>query len=148
MNHWYNRPSTTGSLSVCHTRHAAGFFAFGDRSLHIDLSFGHPLVRQSSQRPSYSHCGLGAELQPDKSLPKRWDWFGCVCHRCPPRRLGFESERDLTHLPTTPQFDVCTRKGHLCQCVVDGTVVTRSGDCFVGAMGWLRTCRQAYVKHQ
>lgn len=73
-------------------------FAFGNQTLHVDLTFDHPLTRRSSshpektrtfgrisakapEKPCHTHCGLGSELVRDTRQPEQWQWFSCVCHR-------------------------------------------------------------------
>lgn len=120
--------------------------AFGGRTIHLDLFYGHPLVR-SSQTSDLSpvkerrHCGIGSELVPDTTKPKGWQWFGCVCHR----RAGYsESEHEqrfaVNKFSRTiePCDDRCL-EGLMCNCEQLGSA------CFVGVMGWLLTCGQAYV---
>jgi hypothetical protein len=70
--------------------------AFGNRTLHVDLTLDHPLIRnpkshappsrrdreadhsKSVRRP---HCGLGSDLVLNTNHPKQFRWFSCVCHR-------------------------------------------------------------------
>jgi hypothetical protein len=130
-------------------------FAFGDRTLHIDLTFDHPLTRKSSARKkqkratalpaiSPAHCGFGVELVRDPSQPKQWQWFSCVCHRRPVRQYPGTSKIE-------PHEDGCIAgprvgsepgmrgwAGLLCLCEFDPSL-----ECFIGVMGWLRACRQA-----
>jgi hypothetical protein len=128
-------------------------FAFGNRTLHIDLTFDHPLTRKSSARKkrsralpaiSQAHCGFGVDLVRDPSQPKQWQWFSCVCHR-----------RLVQQYPGTsriqPFEDGCIAgprvgsepgrrgwAGLLCRCEFDPSL-----ECFIGVMGWLQACRQA-----
>lgn len=76
--------------------------AFGNRTLHVDLTFDHPLTRKprdslrhrnpiksafGTQRERLNaetgtpHSGFGTNLIRDNRQPKQWQWFSCVCHR-------------------------------------------------------------------
>lgn len=125
--------------------------AFGGRTIHVDLAYGHPMTRRpaaagagtAARSPGAPHCGLGSELVPDTRQRERWRWFSCVCHR----RAGY-SEPELAQRRADvlclrsetiePCDDTCL-EGAGCDCEPSGTA------CFVGAMGWLVACRQAYV---
>lgn len=121
-------------------------YAFGDRTIHVDLSWRHPLVRQSlksnPQEVTKRHCGLGQELIEDETKPKRWQWFSCVCHRSlETEEIGkiafFKFESRIW-----PFEDECL-SGKLCDC---GCSDARElGDCFLGATGWMLACRGAYA---
>jgi len=129
--------------------------AFGGRRVHTDLSFRHPLKRQTASSSSDTaingngtrrHCGLGMELVPDESQPEQWQWFGCVCHR----RAGYsevEKERRYAAMEVVQTIEPCDDtclEGSEAMCSCPGGEGD-DGDCFVGAMGWLLTCWQAYV---
>lgn len=114
--------------------------AFGDRTVHLDFSFDHPMVYLSDEeaQKQRSHCGIdpGQARRPkrDTTRPKAWRWFSCVCHRDTESRvpgIGSSSE---------PYTDIC----------LGGTAGSCRGwrgkfpyKCFIGVMGWLLTCRQA-----
>ncbi|KAM0271942.1 hypothetical protein ACHAQH_008880 [Verticillium albo-atrum] len=69
-------------------------YAFGHQTLHIDLAFRRPfapapLTTPEKEQPHahifcdhmYFHSGQGfRRITVDKSSPKAWRWFGCVCH--------------------------------------------------------------------
>ncbi|KAG9253482.1 uncharacterized protein F5Z01DRAFT_140062 [Emericellopsis atlantica] len=125
-------------------------YAFGERTVHIDLSWRHPLVRRSApvsgagpQGASKKHCGLGEQLVEDNTLPKRWQWFSCVCHRSAetenPTRIAFFK------LETTiwPFEDKCL-EGEYCDCGGSDRPGQGQEDCFLGVIGWLLACRGAY----
>lgn len=126
--------------------------AFGGSTLHISLTYGHPLVPRppetvaQGEQTANRHCGLGSRLVPDKAQRQAWQWFGCVCHR----RTGYstsEMEQRWANnkftLTIEPCDDECL-KGILCRCELkEGT--SDNAECFVGIMGWLLACRQAYV---
>ncbi len=137
--------------------------AFGNRTLHIDLIYGFPLAHKSLRfRPANkaatrSHCGLGNGPVRDTHKPIGWQWFSCVCHR---RLTWPDEERCPSSLKARiqPWEDVCLRyagfpkpevlqdrAGLFCLCESDASGSPNPIDCFIGAMGWLLTSRQAYV---
>lgn len=127
--------------------------AFGNRTLHVDLTFDHPLVRRPSSRinkwrkpgpDARVHCGFGTQLVRDASRPKRWQWFGCVCHRRLVRPV--EEGCYVNKERIQPCQDECVpgkRIGGKPHARPDSLVLCDS-DCFVRVMGWLLACRQAY----
>lgn len=80
------------------------------------------------------------------SLPKRWQWLSCVCHRRkvvdhPSSVAFYKFNRSLW-----PWEDACL-KGRLCYCEQDPIAETKSPNgCFIGVRGWLLTCRKAYTE--
>jgi hypothetical protein len=86
--------------------------AFGNRTLHVDLTFDHPLFRKPQDSPQQKkiksafvprrtrsnaatgtpHCGFGTNLIRDTRQSKQWQWFSCVCHR----RVVREEEDDAS----------------------------------------------------
>ncbi|KAH6655997.1 hypothetical protein BKA67DRAFT_657891 [Truncatella angustata] len=120
--------------------------AFGGQTLHLDLTYARPLVRKLTSMDlsngiERAHYGLGSELVVNMSRSEGWQWFSCVCHR----RLGYsESEIDERHTANKfyqtiePCDDQCL-KGLMCDNGQCGSA------CFVGTMGWILACRQAYV---
>lgn len=127
--------------------------AFGGRTLHVGLTYGHPLVRRPTAKGAEGeehtprrHCGLGFELVPDETQSEAWQWFGCVCHR---RTVFSTSEIEQREAQgkfwqtIEPCDDECL-KGLFCSCQLSEDTSDDAG-CFVGIMGWLLACRQAYV---
>jgi hypothetical protein len=122
--------------------------AFGNRTLHIDLSYSHPLVRTagaSSAPPTsgHRHCRLFSVLVPDRSSPKRWQWFGCVCHR---RGDYSASEREQRYasmqvLQTVEPCDDGCLEASEAMCICPAAESSES--CFLGGMGWLLSCQEA-----
>lgn len=46
------------------------------------LEFSYPFVRQYGEQTEIRHCDIGVNLRWDTTLGiRRWEWFGCVCHR-------------------------------------------------------------------
>lgn len=107
--------------------------------------------QQEQQQPTKpeNHCGLRSQLVRNKERPRCWQWFGCVCHRqeelspAERRRLNMglfpEPQPDKKLLP---EWDMCCSSGVLCECQSTDWKAAPS-ECFVGAMSWLVSCRQA-----
>lgn len=128
--------------------------AFGDRTLHIDLTFDHPLTRKSRPKKDHAtsprkHCGFETELVRNTYRSKRWQWFGCVCHRRlirPNQDRG--SSRGRARIEPCedscfPRSDVPKPTGERDDPHLFYSCPPHREDCFIGAMGWLLTCRQA-----
>lgn len=124
--------------------------AFGERTLHLDLRLEHPLKKDdklvNSLRKRHANMQLFNPLLRDTTQRRRWTWWSCICHRS--RRSG--GSFDFTH-PTIMSPGDEPARDHCRDCL--GLPMSmceyRTGDppdkCFVGAMGWLLTCRQAYI---
>lgn len=121
--------------------------AFGRHTVHMDLSFAHPMVPLTELEArtlagDIRHCGLNCEsnmlhhspLKLDASKPKAWLWFSCVCHRDP------EYQVRGNYPISEPWTDAC-RTGAASGC--PGWPGEKPGKCFLGIMGWLLSCRQA-----
>ncbi|SPO07141.1 uncharacterized protein DNG_09835 [Cephalotrichum gorgonifer] len=131
--------------------------AFGDRILHMDLVFDHPKVpfgrkKLAELELEKYHCGYtrysdeddGLFLSPfvvDKKKHKEWAWRGSVCHRRSERMFWRDGERDRLE---DPCYDSCLRKTPRVSC--PHWPGESPGKCFIGIMGWLLTCRQAYTE--
>ncbi|KAL2068498.1 hypothetical protein VTL71DRAFT_14835 [Oculimacula yallundae] len=110
--------------------------AFGGKIIHLDLDYQHPY----SHGPCHARMFSNGTDPFDTSVPKAWRWWSCVCHsqrlRAPP---GFETQLYL---------DECRRGGGDCNYNDGGLIATTAVrnhiDCFIGAMGWLLSCCQAY----
>ncbi|KAH6608520.1 hypothetical protein Trco_001866 [Trichoderma cornu-damae] len=130
--------------------------AFGGRTVHMDLVYDHPLLPRRDQPEKsprslaeWPHGNLNVDLSSggcdvgylrlDDSRPKEWAWRSSVCHRNPPFRCRPGEELQ-------PAEDYCrfgqTKRRRMC--------LSWPGDfpskCLIGAMGWLCSCRQAYVE--
>ncbi|CAJ0542417.1 Ff.00g000670.m01.CDS01 [Fusarium sp. VM40] len=132
--------------------------AFGNRTVHMDLVLTHPLreplnfdmdVRSIDPKrrfhgQDHSHLwpyhkkNLGLDIE----QPKYWQWRGCVCHRLLPPR--FKATVDA-HNIVKPGDDRCC-DGWSFYCVLYTKFAGKPDSCWIGAMGWLLTCRQAYVE--
>lgn len=135
--------------------------AFGGHIVHMDLSFDHPELPideayfdgSSENFPIHGNRHLDdrknchmevPQLRVDKSLPKEWIWRSSECHRRYPWKGRDELKERQVDRFTNAAEDRCRFGGvwpRMCQ--------WWSGDgpskCCVGAMGWLLSCRQAYV---
>lgn len=125
--------------------------AFGERTLHVDLSHRHPLVRKSNRPVSGSqnkivatHCGIGSELVEDTSQPKHWQWFSCVCHRLAEVEIPSTVAFYTFNSTLWPWEDGCLQ-GRLCYCDSRTATEMATGSCSVGAIGWLLSCKSAYA---
>lgn len=125
--------------------------AFGDRTLHMDLRFDHPFnLVEKRPYPAWAiHArihsqtiALNSHLRDSQEMG--WRWFGCVCHRFPPRStpLPFGRGRNYPwgHF-REPDIDLCLKGSGLCN-EWPGEWPLK---CQIGIMGWLLTCRNAYV---
>ncbi|RGP69216.1 hypothetical protein FLONG3_7852 [Fusarium longipes] len=118
-------------------------FAFGDRTVHMDLVREHP-TKPEVEDPGcgYSnHAKYGEPL--DKNQPEFWKWKGCVCHRVAPPALRKAWYRD-EHTLEPADDECCSGQADLCALWLMHYGTLR--ECFVGAMGWLLACRQSYVE--
>ncbi|RFU76615.1 hypothetical protein TARUN_5641 [Trichoderma arundinaceum] len=130
--------------------------AFGGQTVHMDLIYDHPPLPREEQQSKDSQTGrcrshgnlninLNAgtcdirNLRLDDSRPKEWAWRSSVCHRnLPvPCRPGQEVQpgEDYCRFGQSPWHRTCS--------IWPGEFPTK---CLVGAMGWLCSCRQAYVE--
>lgn len=128
--------------------------AFGGRTLHMDLSYDYPLVRKPERQTTTSiHCGLGFSLARNLKRPRTWQWFGCVCHRPDhwPDKSPYSSpflkwdKIGVVDGKSRPDQDGClsgvANYGGNGECGPPG----EEDKCFIGVMGWLLACRQAWV---
>ncbi|KAK2594659.1 hypothetical protein QQS21_007635 [Conoideocrella luteorostrata] len=126
--------------------------AFGGRIVHMDLSFVHPVAsREPGARPLSSHAGINADdvhsfvpprVNWDTRRPKSWQWWSSVCHRPLPEHLSSPIDR-LRGGAAQPGDDHC-RYGAPHNCKLWPGVYPSK--CQIGAMGWLLSCRQAYME--
>ncbi|CAG9936313.1 unnamed protein product [Clonostachys rosea f. rosea IK726] len=136
--------------------------AFGHRTLHMNLEFQHPfhLVDAKSDDLSNTHAGIeysavasadGSMTGPPSHLltseARQWTWFGCVCHRIPPTcsALSYGRRRSwpIGHgIASEPNGDCCLEGAGTC----NEWPGEWPGKCQIGALGWLLSCRQAYLE--
>lgn len=127
--------------------------AFGGQTVHMDLVYDHPLVPpegdafksrhgkyhgQPHGNMSLRYQGVSSDssnLRLDDSRPKEWAWRSSVCHRNFPgcRPAGqIQPAEDYCRFGQTEWQQTCS--------AWPGEAPTK---CLIGAMGWLRSCRQA-----
>ena len=127
-------------------RHRILCAAFGDRTVHMDLRLRPRLYTAETSKacsPSQFHAGYPPLLTRwDVKIPRgiddrtgddkkpAWRWYGCVCHRNTPGTAWKQ-----------PYDDLCLSGYGRCS-GYPGNVPEK---CMVGAMGFLRSCKRAYV---
>ncbi|KAL7793043.1 hypothetical protein V8C37DRAFT_379108 [Trichoderma ceciliae] len=133
--------------------------AFGGQTVHMDLIYDHPPQpledqpeESQEERRLIQGCSHGnlnvnlnnsgcdiRNLRLDDSRPKEWTWRSSVCHRNPPAQCppgeDVQPAEDYCRFGQSPWHRTCL--------VWPGEFPTK---CLVGAMGWLRSCRQAYIE--
>ncbi|KAL7946160.1 hypothetical protein V8C42DRAFT_322638 [Trichoderma barbatum] len=134
--------------------------AFGGQTVHMDLIYDHPpqpvedqsedAQSKGGQMYDRAHGNFNINFQGkatcnirnlrlDDSRPKEWAWRSSVCHRNLPAycRPGQEVQpgEDCCRFGQSPWHRTCL--------VWPGEFPTK---CLIGAMGWLRSCRQAYLE--
>lgn len=121
--------------------------AFGDRIMHVDLQYRPPRHGTGDVISGLRSALSGAFSYPGSApagqgQSRSWQWCGCVCHRDPDWRVRHRRIRDAS--VSEPMRDRCTEAdGHDGAQACDGWPGEKPLKCRVGAMGWLRTCRQA-----
>ncbi|KXJ87596.1 hypothetical protein Micbo1qcDRAFT_208213 [Microdochium bolleyi] len=153
-------PATSASAEVAHL----GLFArlpaelrqqilaeaFGKRELHLDLRLVPRGWRPVHLRTGDTAHGRGSAPwsgQLPRHTPRdklEWRWYSCVCHRQAP---WARNPRDSA-VWNWPHKDMCLVGGPaLCELYPPPSGMP-AGPCdyVVGALGWLRTCRQAYLE--
>ncbi|CAG9945079.1 unnamed protein product [Clonostachys rosea f. rosea IK726] len=141
--------------------------AFGQRTLHMSLEYQHPLYVPHERRQGYAtHAGIEKLAGFEEShlrteIPKKWIWFGCVCHRFRPvadgniplsfGRVGLGAEDIDSEYILSARYeelwrgdldlgnDLCLEGFGYC----DKWEGSWPEKCHIGIMGWLLTCKQA-----
>ncbi|KAL6696878.1 hypothetical protein J3F84DRAFT_371513 [Trichoderma pleuroticola] len=122
--------------------------AFGGGLLHMDLSYVHPVAPTEPGRILFSHTGINTndrlEVNWDTTVPKYCQWWSSVCHRVMPNYEKTWSFIRMSHPEIPRPGDDRCRYGdaHFCQSW-PGEYPSK---CKIGIMGWLLSCRQAYVE--
>ncbi|VUC35446.1 unnamed protein product [Clonostachys rosea] len=117
--------------------------AFGHRTMHMHLTFQSPwALADAEPQSSTAHARLDHFIRHDR--PEKWMWYGCVCHRSEP-------EDDPLSLGRTRSWPVKQRSHFLDGCLKGEGACSKwpgawPSKCQIGATGWLRTCRQAYME--
>lgn len=111
--------------------------AFGDRTLHMDLALL-PSIESADFERFKGLCSLhtayAIESRSNKGRSLSWQWRGYQCNRKPPSE--YYTLVQFEEYEITPADDECSR--------TYGCDIERHL-CWIGAMGWLLSCRQAYV---
>lgn len=126
--------------------------AFGDRVVHMDLRYDRPLRARPPRK--VMHAGgvdvldQGHSASRQMRKPRAWQWYSCVCHRDPvwfvERWHVHGAKLDARDLASQPATDTCLRRSTQSCDAPPGDTGDMS-KCYLGVMGWLMTCRQAYV---
>ncbi|KFX96544.1 hypothetical protein V490_03297 [Pseudogymnoascus sp. VKM F-3557] len=126
--------------------------AFGEQTVHMDLQFRYPFEPPVKQREWGRHAGIDyyserMDQEEIKGERKEWRWFSCVCHRLPPdaARLPLGRRRHYLRTRTNigdPDTDRCLHGFGQC----DKWPGDCPAKCLIGIMGWLRSCKQAYLE--
>ncbi|OBT73395.1 hypothetical protein VF21_08082 [Pseudogymnoascus sp. 05NY08] len=124
--------------------------AFGNYTMHMHLSYSIPKPPLSIRRqdPKHRHANVRKvpPLPPPQSkfsIPKRktWQWWSCICHRSSPWSLS--RWPPLTWMEK-PCNDGCYTTVYSPWC--EFWPGEAPGKCFIGVMGWLLSCRQAFAE--
>lgn len=144
------RPITPADNLPCHPQTQSAFFsclppeirqaillrAFGDRTIHMQLTLDHPPLLEDSSSVDGGHGGLARRR--DHSAPRQWLWQSCDCHRNPP---WLSTEHFYWYrLWHRPEYDTCMQGKRFC-CAYWSQ--ENPPKCRVGVLGWLRSCRRA-----
>ncbi|KAF0325191.1 RES domain-containing protein [Colletotrichum asianum] len=119
--------------------------AFGEQTIHIDLVYDRPRIEQQdaphkehrfrrAPRPTGKEVAAASALY--KLKTKQWQWYSCVCH------AKFPSGTSSWSRFSEPCDDSCAGNDHVCE-YWPGEAPSK---CSLGIMGWLCSCRQAYVE--
>jgi len=147
-------------------RHRILVQAFGGQTIHFDLRLLHPVKNYGPcRRLGYCHTHSDTDRPRDENKARRWEWWSSVCHRsAPPIHWNDHMPIDMRLQWRQPWQDQC-RRGEARYCYawpprtdqeeLEGIRCYGSKSqyppgllhkCHVGALGWLRACRQAYVE--
>lgn len=153
-------PASNDSSSAPPSTHAYGLFrrvppevrreilveAFGKQTIHIELVHGRPgnQRRGASEKEHRLRRAPRAPNEPTSSRvlrrlkpkpKKEWRWYSCVCHADLPS--GTEPWTRFAE----PSDDSCQGADNWC----DEWPGKAPHKCFIGIMGWLLACRQAWA---
>ncbi|KXJ96462.1 hypothetical protein Micbo1qcDRAFT_199274 [Microdochium bolleyi] len=120
---------------------------------------GHGHGAGSAPLDPKSPAAAAAAEPRDTSARLEWHWYGGVCHRLPPRGVAYQPGTTRGASTKWPHADACLRgSAPLCGLWLSpppqrgskmedvGAAAAAPCDANVGALGWLRTCRQAYLE--
>ena len=148
------RPITPSNDSLpCHPQNQSPFFsllppeirraillyAFGNRTVHMDLSFERPMLDCPIIEPGAAtlpHAAFNEKR--DASEAQQWRWRSSVCHRNAP---WYPSNHRWWLMGWhRPDIDPCMEgNGFACRAWLGDW----PAKCQVGALGWVLSCRQA-----
>lgn len=120
--------------------------AFGDNIIHVDLAYRYPyrtdfsrgMQQQHTENMMYDNC----QRRGDKSLgEKEWRWSSSICHHFPPESNPVWMSHGRRALKTAASSVSCSNGFSDCH-KWSGSWPSK---CHVGVMGWLLTCKQAWV---
>lgn len=112
--------------------------AFGDRILDMDLRYDYPFDTGRSASYFWGSSSSSTVPRLNRNGPRKWRWYGCVCHRYSESRVIGNDKWKRSVLE--PQEGKCLFSySEKCE----DSPGEWPSECFVGVMGWLRTCRQA-----
>lgn len=125
--------------------------AFGNHTLHVDLTFDYPHFPPPEQhmwdtpaaRGQRRHAGIYApERDYAGPSPKAWHWRACVCHDCRVWRPVYQYHGRYARIGLSR--DRCLDgRCHACRDAAYSRAHKWPDDCYVGVMGFLLSCRQA-----
>lgn len=116
-------------------RKAILLYAFGNRTIHMQLMLDHPQVDVAEDSSSHD-CHRRLARRRDVSAPKQWLWRSCDCHRNPPWLIRQHMYWYMCW--NRPELDSCFEGGFSCCCRY-----WQPSEGRVGVLGWLRSCRWA-----
>ncbi|KAL4941576.1 hypothetical protein BDV06DRAFT_178101 [Aspergillus oleicola] len=116
--------------------------AFGRRVIHFDLRLMFP---QNEPREALAiHCPCVGDpsisLGRDTSKPLQWEWCVTICQRERLETNCIPTEHDFFDKWKRYSTPWLSRPQHL---PVPGHIPS---ECLIGALGWIQTCRQAYIE--
>lgn len=111
-------------------------FAFGERTLHIDLALVRPSQKKFHKETwQRRHARIPAQYATDLTQPRNWAWRGSTCH-CNSFQHEYWDRTDVI-LRSTYTKDGCLDGRGYCD-AYQGTMYEL---CCVGAVGWLLSCK-------
>ena len=124
--------------------------AFGERTLHLDLRLEHPLEKSrkmDSERPKrHANAQLFDPSLRDFTRPLEWTWWSSVCHRCSPSRNFHRRPPGVGLRSEEPALDCCRDPSEFLSHSYELYPGSLPEKCFVGVLGWVLTCRRAYIE--
>lgn len=127
------------SLLPPEIRRAILLYAFGNRTVHIDLSYERPMLDCSNIEPGAAtlpHAAFNEKR--DASEAPQWRWRSSVCHRNAPWYPS--NHRWWLMNWHRPDIDSCMEgNGFACRAWLGDW----PAKCQVGTLGWILSCRQA-----